>query len=198
MLIANQYGWVILNPNEVILRWDGSREPTGITVAYKGAVPPEDLVVSHFGDGIVTWRIPVLFTTSADFNVWVRGPINAPKPNVYALEGIVETDWSVATFTMNWKIVTAHIDVPFEQGEPICTLVPLRKGDLEAFTPKRVPIAQNQLLADEHELWKRARAKFNSEDTGESWQKDYMRGRIGGTAGARHQTKLRLRGFTAR
>ena len=32
----------------------------------------------------------------------VQGPINRPKDGIAALPGIIETDWSPYSFTMNW------------------------------------------------------------------------------------------------
>ena len=49
---------------------------------------------------------------------------------------MIETDWSVATFTMNWKLTRPHWPVTFEIGEPICMVVPQRRGELESFHPQ--------------------------------------------------------------
>ena len=62
------------------------------------------MVSSNFGYGIVTWYLPYLFRTSPGYNLWVRGPVNSPKDGIVPLEGLVETDWAEATFTVNWKI----------------------------------------------------------------------------------------------
>ena len=48
----------------------------------------------------------------------------------------METDWLESTFTMNWKLTRANLPVIFEAGEPICMLVPHRRGELEAFEPE--------------------------------------------------------------
>ena len=52
-----------------------------------------------------------------------------------ALEGLVETDWAVATFTMNWKLTVPRRLIRFEPDDPICMLVPQRRGELESFEP---------------------------------------------------------------
>ena len=52
------------------------------------------LPASHFGDGILTWHLPILFRTPPGYNLLVRGPANYPKDAVSPLEGIVETDWA--------------------------------------------------------------------------------------------------------
>ena len=37
---------------------------------------------------------------------------------------------------MNWKLTRANLPVIFEAGEPICMIVPQRRGELEAFHPE--------------------------------------------------------------
>jgi hypothetical protein len=66
----------------------------------------------------------------------VRGSANWPKDRACPLEGIVETDWSPATFTMNWKLTRPHWPVDFGENEAICMLVPHRRGELEGFRPE--------------------------------------------------------------
>ena len=77
------------------------------------------MVQSHFGEGVITWNIPFLFRTSPGYNLLVRGPSNWIKDGVQALEGIVETDWAVQTFTMDWKFTRPRRWVRFEADEPI-------------------------------------------------------------------------------
>src|SRR5438105_10509762 len=105
LLIANQAGWALLNPVAFEATWDGSPAKESIRIDFAGDDPPYPLPVeSHFGYGILTWSIPYLFRTPPGYNLLARGPANWPKDGVCALEGIVETDWTFSTFTMNWKI----------------------------------------------------------------------------------------------
>jgi hypothetical protein len=117
MLIANQ-GWHILNTRKIAVTWDGGAAIGSLRIDHAdgNAVP---FVGSHFGSGILTWNIPYLFRTPPGFNLLVRGPANWPKDGIQALEGIVETDWADATFTMNWQMTRPHFTVIFEAGEPI-------------------------------------------------------------------------------
>ncbi|MEX1183340.1 MAG: DUF6065 family protein [Gemmatimonadota bacterium] len=141
MMIANQSGWFILNSHGVRLTWNGGPKASDLRVEYANEVPADPPIASHFGHGIATWRIPILFRTPANFNLWVRGPANTPKLGVYALEGVVETDWSTATFTMNWKLLNPDQSVTFEVGEPICMISPQRKSDLEQFSAVSRPVS---------------------------------------------------------
>jgi hypothetical protein len=131
LLIANQAGWLLLNRHAVRATWNGSDALDGVAVEPLGERLPT--VRSHFGSGILTWNLPFLFRTSPGYNLLVRGPANWPKDGACPLEGLVETDWSPATFTMNWKLTRPHFPVVFEEDEPICMIVPQRRGELEAF-----------------------------------------------------------------
>ena len=76
----------------------------------------------------------------------VKGPANHIKDGIQPLEGIVETDWLMSTFTMNWKLTRICEWVSFKKDEPFCMLVPLPRGLPESLIPKRVPIVRVVLL----------------------------------------------------
>ena len=123
---------------------------------------------------------------------------------MHPLEGIVETDWLPATFTMNWKLTRPRNTVRFERGEPICMIVPIPRGLAEQLQPKYVPLDANPELSREYREWERSRDTFNkdlsllkSEAVQRGWQRDYMKGRtVSGQEAEEHQTRLRLREFT--
>ena len=61
-------------------------------------------VASHFGCGIITFKIPYLFRAPQGYNLLARGPANLFKDGISPLEGLIEVDWAVSPFTMNWKV----------------------------------------------------------------------------------------------
>lgn len=201
--IANQSGWWVLNSHALTVTWDGGSSVDALRIHWRSGEPPFP-AVSHFGEGILTWHLPYLFRTPPGWNLLARGPANLPKPGIYALEGVVETDWSVATFTMNWKLTQVDQPVTFETGEPICQLVPQLRGDLEAFVPEIREIGANPDLEAEFSAWSASRSQFlgelqepGSEAVRRKWQKDYFHGATSdGTRAPDHQTKLRLRDFS--
>ena len=206
LLIANQHGWVIKNAQECFAIWDG-REGTDAVKIYcrtddAGRPTPAS---SHFGHGIITFQFRCIFRTSAGYNLWVRGPSNLPKHGAVPLEGIVESDWAVASFTMNWKITAKGIPVSFNVGEPICMLFPIRRGDLERFEPQFCHIRENMELKHAHDAWAESRAEFladlrdsSSEAFRVKWQKDYVLGQGFGMTPSNHQVKLKVRDFKPR
>ena len=58
MLIANQAGWWLVNPETFVARWDGTDQVRGLTIKHEG-VSRYQMVSSHFGYGILTWRVPL-------------------------------------------------------------------------------------------------------------------------------------------
>lgn len=203
LLIANQSGWLVLNNRSMTAIWSGRDSLDALSVTVKRGDSPA-MVESHFGYGILTWNIPFVFRTPPGFNLLIRGPANYPKDGVYPLDGVVEADWASATFTMNWKITRPETPVHFEVGEPICMIVPQRRGDLEAFTPEVVPIGSDSLLLDRYAQWSAGRSNYittlrsGSLDEGDpGWQRHYFQGRHATDEPGEpaHQTKLHLHPF---
>jgi len=227
LVIANQAGWWMTSPATFTAYWDGGlgkenlqlnfAPPPATTNLFDLFAPitvsadiPSPLVQgdarisSHFGNGIVTFSIPYLFRTPRGINLWVKGPTNCIKDGVQPLEGVVETDWLPATFTMNWKLTRPNNTVRFERGEPICMIVPIPRGLAEQLQPLYVPLDANPQLSREYREWERSRDAFNKElgllkpeTVQRGWQRDYMKGRtVSGQQAHEHQTRLQLREFT--
>lgn len=203
MDIANQSGWFITTGVEVRATWSGGEEQEALEVtvdAQKG----HSIAGSHFGSGILTWHIPFLFRTAPGYNLLVRGPSNWPIDGVYALEGVVEADWAVSTFTMNWKFTRPHHQATFCKGFPVAMLVPQLRYELERFDPIACSIEGNRELAEAYHAWSNSRDKFNKElqDPGSTavqlqWQKHYFRGMApSGLEAPQHQVKLNVQPFT--
>lgn len=205
MLIANQSGWELRNPCAFTATWMGAENGVDVLINPHRRVTGELLPVSHFGNGILTWHLPMVFRTPPGYNLLVRGPANYPKDAIYALEGIVETDWASASFSMSWKFTRKLMPVRFEVDEPICMIVPQRRAELEEFAPELRRIESDEDLHRKYEFFlcsrSRARqleqlARLNAGEQVE-WQGDYTRGRhTDGDAGTPdHQTRRHLRSF---
>jgi hypothetical protein len=227
LTIANQAGWLLHNPATFTARWNGGPNPEDLLLEFEtpGArpAPPnpwsfsvdsvtvgavaaarDDRVTSHFGSGVVTFSMPFLFRTPPGINLWVKGPSNWIKDGVQALEGVVETDWLPASFTMNWKLTRPHYPVRFEKDEPICMLVPVPAALAEELEPVRLTLAADPEFHREHTTWMKSRADFllslkqgQPDALRRGWQRDYTLGFT--PSGARapgHRTRLELKEFT--
>lgn len=205
LLIANQSGWFVLSSHALRVTWHGADAASSLQVESLGGEGPCP-AVSHFGYGILTWHLPYLFRTPPGYNLLARGPANWPKDGISALEGVIETDWLQATFTMNWKVTRAEHPIIFAVGEPIAMLVPFHRGDLEAFEPEIRDLGSDPEIQEGYGQWSSGRAHFNaalrqpdSDAVKERWQKDYFRGiPSSGEPFAEHQTKLAIKEFSDR
>ena len=185
LLVANTSGWELLCPSAVTVAWDGDHHLAGVQID-----PPTAGISSHFGNGILTFSIPYLFRTPPGVNLLVRGPANSPKDGLSPLEGLVETDWSPASITMNWKFTRAT-SIRFEQDEPITMLVPQQRGDLESYAVYTVPLSADPEEDAAFRHWSADRTHFLEQHVGQGvWQRDYMLGR--GAPPGQHQRRRRL------
>lgn len=203
MMIANAAGWWLLHNLSCTVHWNGAAGLDDLRIFYAPGDGPWR-AESHFGHGILTFRVPYLFRTSPGWELLVKGPANLPKDGIAPLEGIVETDWAVQTFTMNWQM-TRPGSVSFLAGEPFCQLLPIRRGDLEAIEPSIRPLGADPQLYADYDAWRQSRQQFNAElkdptsqAARDRWQKHYVRGTspTGISAPPReHRTALKIRPF---
>ena len=205
LVIANAHGWEILSSVAFEAEWTGSNALDGVKITPLspfGDFPP---VMSHFGEGVLTFHVLGLFRTDPKVNLWVTGPVNRPKHGIQALTGVVETDWSVASFTMNWKFTAPGVRVRFDKDEPFCFFFPLPRGPLEDIQPEIKSI--NDSGEDNYRgytAWRESRSNFidtlnipGSAAAKARWERTYFQGaRPDGVPGpADHQTRIRLKPF---
>ena len=201
LTIANAHGWEVLGDCAFEAQWNGGQAPGDVQVRPLGDGRTAPL--AHFGAGVLTFHVAALFRTPPGVSLWVGGSPNRVKDGIQPLTGIVETDWSPATFTMNWRFTRPHHTVRFEAGEPICFLFPVPRDLIARTVPSVVPLAEDPELEAAHRAWAASRGSFNaelqrpgSEARTAGWQRAYHRGRIGAVSAGEHVTRLAPRPFT--
>lgn len=199
--IANEHGWEILSPCGFNASWDGGTGVESVTIAPDPGTEPHLAPVSLFGQGIVTFHIQALLRTPAGWNLWLGGPPNQMKDGIVPLGGIIETDWSPYTFTMNWRFSRADHSVRFEQDEPIGFVFPVNRHIIQSFEAEVASIEGDLELKTQFEAWSKSREAFqrwvstgDPKSPSEKWQKLYHRGlKPDLTRGADdHQTRLHV------
>ena len=200
LTIANHAGWTISAPFGLRARWDGAAASGGIEIDVLDPThPAKDRVIDHFGSGILTFIIPYVFRTPPGLELLVRGAPNFWIEGAHALEGVVETDWSTMTFTMNWRIISPHRWIEFDAGDPICFLQPLSLATIEAAEPTIVALDDDPEVEAAFLSWAESRDAFNADEERNpgSWQKDYHQGK-GGTdeSSTGHRTRVNVATFT--
>jgi hypothetical protein len=201
LAIANQCGWILRSPSAFRAYWYGGPNKEDVEIRFDG--PPDNRITSHFGVGTITFSIPYLFRTPKGMNLWVKGPANYLKDGIQSLEGVVETDWLMSTFTMNWKLTRICEWVSFEKGEPFCMLVPVPRGLAESLVPRRMALAADPALQEKYLAWQQSRSGFltglfarDPAAIKQGWQKDYFQGKKpDGSEFEDHQTRLAIREF---
>ena len=205
--IANAHGWMLLNTAAFTAEWNGGKGLPAVTVRPledEGSGAGPMLGESHFGSGVLTFHVRGLFRTEPGYDLMVAGPANMPKDAIQPLTGVVETDWSNFTFTMNWIFTRPHTPVTFARDEPFCMIYPVKRGLIDEVRPEIHPIESVPDVHAAYQAWADSRRGFNrdltvpgSEARAQKWQKDYFRGGAGFAQGPPdHRTKLRPRPFT--
>ncbi len=202
--IANSHGWLILNPAPFVAIWNGGGAIDDIRVEPIGAPGAAPLVAtSHFGNGVLTLLVNGLFRTEPGYDLWVGGPSNLVKDAIQPLTGVVETDWSPFTFTMNYKFTRPMLPISFGLDEPYCMIYPQPRGLVESVEPEFRSFDRDPEVRDAYAAWSDSRQRFSAdlkvEGTAahaQQWQKDYFKGASPwAQAPADHRTRIRLKEF---
>lgn len=200
--MANQAGWMVKAPISFSAVWSGQVEASAIQIDFdEDSIGRDGAVVSHFGSGIITFRLPFLFRTPPGIGLLVRGAPNWPLVNFAPLEGLVETDWNPASFTMNWKILEPDRPVRFEKEVPVCFIQPFDLNLPEQLKAVRRPLDQQSDDGRDYLTWRKDRHDFMGSEAQKrgDWQKDYFRGMdASGKAVESHRTNFRLSEFEDR
>lgn len=202
--IANAHGWELLSPCGFEAEWNGGSAVEDVIVRADPGTPEDLAPVALFGQGVLTFHVSGLLRTPQGYNLWVSGPPNSAKDGIAPLGGVIETDWSPFSFTMNWRFTRANHRIRFEENEPFCFFFPVERGLVERVHPRIAPIDEAPELKARFEQWSASRDAFQAQVSAhppdapsERWQKFYYRGSdAAGAPGPNdHQAKLRLGEF---
>jgi len=205
LAVANQHGWEVFTPTGLTARWNGGVRVEDVEVVLDNPLTMHQpgSAMSNFGSGILTFEMSFLLRTPPGWNIWVTGPINGIKDGIAPLTGVIETDWSPYSFTMNWRF-TRPGQVRFEAGEAVAHFFPVRRDLFERITPELRAIQSDPKTAEQMNIWRESREDFAGRlKTGdkaaaeEKWQKGYYRGLMpdGKKGPGDHKTKVRVPEF---
>lgn len=202
MRIANQSGWEVGSPVGFTAIWNGGAGKDCLAILPD---EPTDRIRSHFGGGIFTYLLPALFRLEPGYDLLVQGPPNMPVRGASPLSGIVEADWLVGAVSMHWQMTEPNRAVRFRKGDPLCQLVPVRRGEIEAFTPELRSLSDEPGLAAQLEEWSALRLELTAAlkdpaapPSSRRWPAQYRRGEdIRGRPAApeSHRTQVRPQPF---
>lgn len=202
--IANAFGWEVLCPIPLEIRWNGGMTVEDIEVIglkeLPGGAPVEHFCRSNFSRGIITFHLDYVIETEPDWGILATGPFNDPKPTATPLTGIVESDWLPYPFTMNWQLTRPGV-TRFEEREPFCFFLPVPLRVLPNTEVQIHRLADDQTLEKRHNQFRDAREEFmqriragDQDAIKEAWQRHYFVGRHpDGVLAPEHLNKLRLK-----
>jgi len=204
LAIANSHGWVALTPRGFRARWSGSNDRASVEIHLDPGDDCPEGPVSIFGQGVLSFHVPGILRTPLGTNLFLSGPPNDPIDGLSPLSGVIETDWSPYSFTMNWKFTRPNHWVRFEAGQPFAFFFPVPRGYVESFRPEYRDLDSDPQLATDFAAWDRSRRAFQAEvernlpaDPTAKWQKCYYRGLYPEYSRSfpDHQAKLRVAPF---
>ena len=201
--IANAHGWEVLSPCGFTAEWNGGAAEGDVAIRVDPGTLGGQAPVAIFGQGVLTFHVDGLFRTPPGYSLWVSGPPNAGKDGISPLSGLIETDWSPYSFTMNWRFTRPNHPIRFEENEPFCFLFPVERALVEQVRPRIAPLEEAPDLKRQFEAWSASRDKFRADvlvdppaTPAGSWQKAYYRGvDADGAPAPDHRPKLRLAEF---
>jgi len=198
--MANAHGWEVLSPCGFSASWNGGMRPEDVTIVCDPGTPPDLAPVALFGQATLTFHVQAILRTPPGWNLWVSGSPNAAKDGISPLAGVIETDWSPYTFTMNWRFTRPDHAIRFEPDEPIAFLMPIARDSVEQFDARIAAIDEEPGLAAAFTQWSLSRDAFQQHMAdhpaaapADKWQKLYYRGLQpdGVTDAPDHRTKVR-------
>lgn len=207
LALANQHGWEFYTPFDFEAEWTGGTLPEDVEVRSDAPIESghPGAPLANFGEGVLTFELSVMLRTPPGWNIFLTGPLNCVKDGIAPLSGVIETDWSPYTFTMNWRF-TRPGTVRFAAGEAIATLFPVRRDLFETIEPEVADLHSDKDTYAHFMTWRQQRADFaerlRRQETSavqEKWQKTYYRGlNPDGSQGPDdHRIKLRVKPFKA-
>jgi hypothetical protein len=203
LAIANAHGWEVLSPCGFEARWNGGPMVEDVEVRIDPGAGSH-VPLSLFGRGTVTFHVEGILRTPPGWNLWVGGSPNSAKDGIAPLGGVIETDWSPYTFTMNWRFTRANHWIRFEENEPFCFFFPVERDLIERVRPSIRSLDEVPELKESFQTWSASRDAFQKwvaetrpTAPADKWQKLYYRGLCpnGEEGAADHRAKLRTPAF---
>jgi hypothetical protein len=136
--IANRQGFSISVPFGFDLEWNGGNDIKDLSIyLHDDEKLYHDIdhlnIESHFGYGILTIGIPVVFKTPPGINLMTIPPPNYITPNLMPMFGVVETDNLRYTFTVNLKVVIPDIKIRVFANTPLAAFIPIPRNFCDSF-----------------------------------------------------------------
>jgi hypothetical protein len=190
--IANQHGWAIYPKHNIVASWSGDESINRESV--KVYEDPENLAVSHFGHGILTFSLPFLVKLDPGYSLYITGAPNHHIKGIQPCTGVFEADWAPYSFTMNWRFTHANQPVVFTTKDPICFMFPVPRNIVNETETKYSTLEeQDEEYKTMYKQFTNGRDNFDVSKHPDGWEKNYFQGLYpdGTKCPFDHKTKLK-------
>lgn len=183
LTIGNQQGFAITSPYKFGFYWNGGDDPNDLKIFMsdldKELSSKEGFKIeSHFGHGIITVFLPIIFKTPEGISLMTISPPNFVMPNLTAMTGVIECDNLRTIFTFNLKVNLPDINVSVDKNTPIAGFIAIKRYFQENFSLEPANnYFEKELIEKESELQKKF-TEFRSKKskTNDPFDRLYMNG----------------------
>ena len=198
--IANEYGYSIIMPCDVLLKWDG-KDSSVIVEEKNGFNFP--IIRTTIANGCISIDFPFSLRTPPEVNLAVLPPFNYFLDNLNLISAIIETDNLRRDFSIVMKMEKAGTS-KINAGDVIATILPIPRYFQDNFIIKKAEeifleqeiIEEETALAD-YKIYKKLKFDANNENTQKGFGRgimnnDYLKGKdLYGNIFNDHQRKTR-------
>lgn len=127
----NGRGFGVTLPFDLVVNWDGTEDPSGVTI--DSDIDQEDVIFvgSIFPSGILSIGFPFILRTPEGVNLDITPTTNYFFPNISAMSLSIEADKESYPFVVNLKILIPDYEVFIPAGTPIAAVVPTVRNTFE-------------------------------------------------------------------
>lgn len=138
LAIGNTQGFAVTIPFDLNIFWNGGSSPHDLSfAAFEDEKEYRDKwqvsVKSHFGHGIFTINLPVMFRTPPGVNLLVTSAPNFITPGLNAMTAVVEADNLRYTFTVNIKVNQPNMWIHIPAMSPVASIIPIPRYFCDEF-----------------------------------------------------------------
>jgi hypothetical protein len=136
--LANQFGWGISFPDDIMFRWNGKMDATADNIeVFSG----HKWVDFNRGWGIVSFNTGLVFKTSEDLTM-----LGYPVPNEFidgfqVFTSLISTSFFQKPYQLAGQITRAKEMITIKAGTPVGAIMPMPLADINESTATKKPFA---------------------------------------------------------
>lgn len=152
LVVGSQYGFTVHTEFDLDFFWTGEADPDALIINHNASEEMLPIVENRFGNGILTFLVPVTLRTPPGVNLFTINPPNEILPNLTVISAAIETDNLRRNFTFNLKVQEPNIMVHLPKGTAISGFIPIPRNFADDFKlVDASDIFSNEIIEEEME-----------------------------------------------